>query len=80
MDVVGILVIDNTKEMKQAIWTGEGQRGSLSLSLSTASDSDTNEERRSALPGLASALRSGDDRQTSQRGRETRRAEAARHS
>lgn len=36
---------------------GEGQRGSLSLFLSTAKDSDSNEERRSAVPGLASVLR-----------------------
>lgn len=38
--------------MKQVIWTREGQRGLLSQPLSTASDSDSNEERKSAPPGL----------------------------
>lgn len=42
--VVGILVKANTEEMKQAIWTRQGQRGSLSLSLSTACNRDSNED------------------------------------
>lgn len=50
----GILVKDNTEEMKQAIWTREGQRGSLSLSLSTTRDGVM---RREDLLFLASALR-----------------------
>lgn len=56
---VGVLVKAIIEELNQAIWTREGQRGSLSLSA--ASDSDSNEERRSALPGLASALRMEDN-------------------
>lgn len=67
------LVKANTEEMKQAIWIREGQRGSLSLCLSTASDRDGNEQRRCALPGLAS-LRREDERQTEEgdeTGRET---------
>lgn len=66
--VVSILVKANTEDLKQATCTREGQRGSLSPSLSTASDSDSNEERRSAFVGLASALRRKDARQTEEEG------------
>lgn len=73
------LVKDNSDEMKQAIWMREGQRGSLSLSLSTTRNIDSNEEGRPALPGLASASRRGGNR-TASRQRERRRAEAVRQS
>ena len=75
----GYFWLKTTEKMKPASWMREGQRESLSLSLSTTSDVDSNEEGRSALPGHASAFRREGNRQTG-RQRWRRQAEAVRHS